>query len=109
MSTYEQIPPFSPGFCPHPHIDNRECEFTKRVFSFRNDIEGFNSFNLWAETLMNENKKTAVLIGYELTDHYWFAFAKYVNDHLPPLFVRTPGSFLLVSHISPDNHQMNDE
>lgn len=59
--------------------------------------------------LMNENKKTAVLIGYELTDHYWFAFAKYVNDHLPPLFVRTPGSFLLVSHISPDNHQMNDE
>ena len=30
--------------------------------SFHNDLEGFNSFNLWAETLKTENKKTAVLI-----------------------------------------------
>ncbi len=62
-------------------FDNRGRELTKRVFSFHNDFEGFNSFNLWAETLKLENKKTAVLIGGEPTGHYWFAFAKYVKDH----------------------------
>lgn len=62
-------------------FDNRGRELTKRIFSFHNDLEGFNSFNLWAETLKTENKKTAVLIGSEPTGHYWFAFAKYVNDH----------------------------
>lgn len=53
-------------------FDNRGRELTKRVFSFQNDMEGFNSFNLWAETLKNknENNKTAVLIGCEPTGHY---------------------------------------
>ena len=63
-------------------FDNRGRELTKRVFSFHNDLEGFNSFNLWAETLKTENKKTAVLIGCEPTGYYWFAFAKYVNQNL---------------------------
>ncbi|WP_182433936.1 hypothetical protein [Ruminococcus sp. AF20-12LB] len=43
-------------------FDNRGRELTKRIFSFHNNLEGFNSFNLWAETLKTENKKTAVLI-----------------------------------------------
>ena len=49
-------------------FDNRGRELTKRIFSFHNDLEGFNSFNLWAETLKTENKKTAVLIGYLTSD-----------------------------------------
>ena len=53
-------------------FDNRGRELTKRVFSFQNDIEGFNSFNLWAETLKRENSKTEILIGCEPTGHYWF-------------------------------------
>lgn len=32
-----------------------------------------------------ENNKTAVLIGCEPTGHYWFAFAKYVNQNLHSL------------------------
>ncbi len=36
-----------------------------------NDLEGFNSFNLWTETLKAENKKSEVLIGCESTGHYW--------------------------------------
>ena len=51
-------------------FDNRGRELTKRIFPFHNDLEGFNSFNLWAETLKTENKKTAVLIGCEPTGHY---------------------------------------
>ena len=66
-------------------FDNRGRELTKRVFSFHNDLEGFNSFNLWAETPKIENNKTAVLIGCEPTGHYWFAFAKYVNQNLHSL------------------------
>ena len=71
-------------------FDNRGRELTKRVFSFHNDLEGFNSFNLWAETLKSENKKTAVLIGCEPTGHYWFAFAKYVKDHQKRLVMVNP-------------------
>ena len=32
-------------------FDNRGRELTKRIFSFHNDLEGFNSFSLWAENL----------------------------------------------------------
>ena len=73
-------------------FDNRGRELTKRIFSFHNVLEGFNSFNLWAETLKTENKKTAVLIGCEPTGHYWFAFAKYVNDHQKRLVMVNPFS-----------------
>ena len=45
-------------------------------------MEGFNSFNLWTETLQNVNNKTAVLIGCEPTGHYWFAFVKYHQKRL---------------------------
>ena len=69
-------------------FDNRGRELTKRIFSFHNDLEGFNSFNLWAETLKTENKR--LQIGCEPTGHYWFAFAKYVNDHQKRLVMVNP-------------------
>lgn len=73
-------------------FDNRECEFTKWVFSVQNDIEGVKSFNLWAETLKWENNKIEVLIGCEPTGHYWFAFAKYVQYHQKTLVMVNPFS-----------------
>ena len=57
-------------------FDNRGRKLIKRVFAFYNDREEFNSFNLWVETLKVENKKTAVLIDCESTDHYWLTLAK---------------------------------
>ena len=38
-------------------FDNRWRELTKRVFSFQNDIEGFNSFQLWTEKLKMRIKR----------------------------------------------------
>ena len=38
-------------------FDNRGRELTKRVFSFKNDIEGFNSFQLWTEKLKMRIKR----------------------------------------------------
>ena len=61
-------------------FDNRGRELTKKVYSFGNSIEGFNSFIQWAEAIKTENSKTAIMIGCEPTGHYWFSFGKYVTD-----------------------------
>ena len=89
-------------------FDNRGRELTKRVFSFHNDLEGFNSFNLWAETLKSENKKTAVLIGCEPTGHYWFAFAKYVKDHQKRLVMVNPFSVKKIKELDDNSPKKTD-
>ncbi|MFR5484077.1 MAG: IS110 family transposase [Blautia massiliensis (ex Durand et al. 2017)] len=78
------------------------------MFSFHNDLEGFNSFNLWAETLKTENKKTAVLIGCEPTGHYWFAFAKYVNDHQKRLVMVNPFSVKKIKELDDNSPKKTD-
>ena len=89
-------------------FDNRGRELTKRVFSFQNDIEGFNSFNLWAETLKKENGKTDVLIGCEPTGHYWFAFAKYVKDHRKTLVMVNPFSVKKIKELDDNSPKKTD-
>ena len=89
-------------------FDNRGRELTKRVFSFHNDLEGFNSFNLWVETLKIENNKTAVLIGCEPTGHYWFAFAKYVNDHQKRLVMVNPFSVKKIKELDDNSPKKTD-
>lgn len=42
-------------------FDNREHGLIRRIFSFRNDIEGFDTFNLWVEIILSENEKTDVI------------------------------------------------
>ena len=81
-------------------FNNRGREFTKRFFVFKNHIEGFNSFDLWVEILKKGNNKTAVLIGCEPTGHYWFAFAKYVNDHQKRLVMVNPFSVKKIKEIA---------
>ena len=50
-------------------FDNCGRELKKRVFLFKNDPEGFNSFYLWTETLRRDNGKIDVMLGYEPTGH----------------------------------------
>lgn len=73
-------------------FDNRGRELTRKVFSFWNDIGGFNFFNSWMEKLMVGNDKTDVLISCEPTGHYWFALAKYVEYHQKKLVMVNPFS-----------------
>ena len=89
-------------------FDNRGREITKRVFTFQNDMEGFNSFNLWAETLKRENGKTDVLIGCEPTGHYWFAFAKYVQDHQMMLVMVNPFSVKKIKELDDNSPKKTD-
>ena len=73
-------------------FDNRGRELTRKVFSFWNDIGGFNFFNSWMEKLMVGNDKTDVLISCEPTGHYWCALAKYVEYHQKKLVMVNPFS-----------------
>ena len=75
-------------------FDNRGRELTKSVFSFHNDLEGFNSFNLWVETLKTEN--------------YWFAFAKYVNDHQKRLVMVNPFSVKKIKELDDNSPKKTD-
>ena len=89
-------------------FDYRGREITKRVFSFENDIEGFNSFNQWASKLMKENGKTDVMIGCEPTGHYWFAFAKYVSDHQGKLVMVNPFSVKKIKELDDNSPKKTD-
>lgn len=89
-------------------FDNRGKELTRRIFSFGNDIEGFNSFNQWAEQVGKENNKTDVLIGCEPTGHYWFALAKYVSDHRKTLVMVNPFSVKKIKELDDNSPKKTD-
>jgi len=89
-------------------FDNRGRELTKRIFSFHNDLEGFNSFNLWAETLKTENKKTAVLIGCEPTGHYWYTFYQFVKGHGMKLAFVNPASVKKAKELDDNSPKKTD-
>ena len=89
-------------------FDNRGRELTRKVFSFGNDIEGFNTFNQWAEKLKTENNKTKVMIGCEPTGHYWFALAKYVIDHQKELVMVNPFSVKKIKELDDNSPRKTD-
>ena len=89
-------------------FDNRGRELTKRVFSFKNDLEGFNSFYLLTETLRRGNDKADVMIGCESTGHYWFAFAKYVQNHQMKLVMVNPFSVKKIKELDDNSPKKTD-
>ncbi|MBR4776065.1 MAG: IS110 family transposase [Lachnospiraceae bacterium] len=90
-------------------FDNRGKELTKRVFSFKNDIEGFNSFDQWAEKIKTDNGKNKIMIGCEPTGHYWFAFAKYVTEHKKTLVMVNPFSVKKIKELDDNSPKKTDE
>jgi len=89
-------------------FDNRGRELTKRVFSFRNDMEGFNAFYAWAQRLQKENNKTTVMIGCEPTGHYWFAFSKYAGDHQMTIVMVNPFSVKKIKELDDNSPKKTD-
>ncbi len=89
-------------------FDNRGRELTKRVFSFRNDIEGFNALYQWANDLRTKSGKTSVMIGCEPTGHYWFALAKYVRDHEMTLVMVNPFSVKKIKELDDNSPKKTD-
>jgi len=60
-------------------FDWRGIEIAK-VFRFTNDLEGFESFCRWINTIKAKWNKDKVMIGAEPTGHYWFTLASFVKD-----------------------------
>ena len=89
-------------------FDYRGVELTRKVFTFTNDLEGFNSFNQWAERIKTETAKTNVLIGCEPTGHYWFALAKYVRDHQMTLVMVNPFSVKKIKELDDNSPKKTD-
>lgn len=89
-------------------FDNRGRELTRKVFSFRNDIEGFNFFNIWVERIKTEKEKTMVIIGCEPTGHYWYSFAKYVADHQKTLVMVNPFSVKKIKELDDNSPKKTD-
>lgn len=61
-------------------FDNRGIEKAK-VFRFTNDLEGFDCFVNWANTVKEKSGKSKMLIGMEPTGHYWFNLAQHNKNH----------------------------
>ena len=89
-------------------FDYRGVELTRKVFTFANDLEGFNSFNQWAERIKTETAKTNVLIGCEPTGHYWFALAKHVRDHQMTLVMVNPFSVKKIKELDDNSPKKTD-
>ena len=89
-------------------FDNRGRELTKKVYSFGNSIEGFNSFIQWAEAIKTENSKTAIMIGCEPTGHYWFSLGKYVTDRKMILVMVNPFSVKKIKELDDNSPKKTD-
>ena len=89
-------------------FDNRGRELTKKVFTFNNDIEGFNSFYHWADAIRTENNKTTVIIGCEPTGHYWFVLANYVSDRQMMLVMVNPYSVKKIKELDDNSPRKTD-
>lgn len=59
-------------------IDTRGRELSKSAFPFNDDQEGFESAKNWAVNIAAENDKKQIVLGLELTGHYWFCLASWM-------------------------------
>lgn len=89
-------------------FDNRGRELCRKVFTFRNDLEGFNLFYDWTEKLKVENQKKDVIIGCEPTGHYWFAFQNYVEMHQMLLVIVNPFSVKKIKELDDNSPKKTD-
>ena len=80
----------------------------KEFFRSRMILEGFNSFYLWTETLRRGNDKADVMIGCEPTGHYWFVFAKYVQNHQMKLVMVNPFSVKKIKELDDNSPKKTD-
>lgn len=50
------------------------------VISFRNTLDGFDSFKRWVDRIMRDNGLDKLIIGFEPTGHYWRNFGEYCRN-----------------------------
>ena len=77
-------------------------------FHFRMISRDLIPFIFGQKSLKMRIKKTAVLIGCEPTGHYWFAFAKYVQDHQKTLVMVNPFAVKKIKELDDNSPKKTD-
>ena len=57
----------------------RGQEYSKKVFHFNDDVDGYKAFKSWVDTHKARVGAEKVIVGFEPTGHYWFGFGRYVK------------------------------
>ena len=68
----------------------RGQEFSKKAFSFGNDLGGYLAFAKWLDAYRQSMDAEKVMVGCEPTGHYWFNFARYVKQSSMTLVLVNP-------------------
>ena len=68
----------------------RGQEFSKKAFSFGNDLGGYLAFVKWLDTYRQSMNAEKIMVGCEPTGHYWFNFARYVKQGSMTLVLVNP-------------------
>lgn len=68
----------------------RGQEFSKKAFSFGNDLGGYLAFAKWLDVYRQSMNAEKVFVGCEPTGHYWFNFARYVKQSSMTLVLVNP-------------------
>jgi transposase len=60
-------------------FDNRGIELAK-LLRFSNTAQGYEALEDWMQSILQQRKKTEVIVGFEPTGHYWFTLADYLRN-----------------------------
>lgn len=89
-------------------IDTRGRELGKGVFSFNNNLEGFQNAKMWALKIAAENNKKQMVLGLEPTGHYWFCLASWMISEGISVVQVNPYAVKQTKEIE-DNSQMKND
>ena len=89
-------------------IDTRGRKLSKSACSFSNDSAGFHSAREWAVTVAAEHDKKQIVLGLELTGHYWFCIATWMISHGISVVQVNPYAVKQTKEVE-DNSQLKDD
>ena len=68
-------------------FDYRGIEYSKKPFKFSNTEIGFVTFTEWILDIKEKHGKDKVVLGLELTGHYWFNPGGIQDNEMKPILV----------------------
>ena len=86
----------------------RGQEFSKKAFSFGNDLSGYLSFAKWLDAYRQSMNAEKVFVGCEPTGHYWFNFARYVKQNSMTLVLVNPYHVKQTKELDDNSPTKND-
>ncbi len=86
----------------------RGQEFSKKAFSFGNDLGGYLAFAKWLDAYRQSMDAEKIMVGCEPTGHYWFNFARYVKQSSMTLVLVNPYHVKQTKELDDNSPTKND-